>query len=62
MATSTKPTLKRADMMFRQAMKKDAEGDEAGVTNWLDKAAATEAAAIADGDDPGQTRNLTPTT
>lgn len=51
-------TLKKADMMFRQAMKKDEAGDASGCDAWLEKAAAAEIEAIKSGDDPSQFRNL----
>lgn len=36
----------KADMMFRQALKKKSDGDVEGVDTWLDKAAAMELQAI----------------
>lgn len=51
-------TLKKADMQFRAAMKRSAEGDEAGADSWLEKAAATEREAILKHGEAAESRNL----
>lgn len=41
---------KKAEMKFRQALKKDEVGDEVGCTKWLNQAAEHEIAAIENGE------------
>ena len=47
---TTMTEKRRAEMKFKQALKKDAEGDEVGVKKWLDAAAEHETNAIKNGE------------
>ena len=47
---STMTEKKRAEMKFRQALKKEEAGDEAAVDKWLNQAAEHELKAIENGE------------